>query len=190
MDPYRPPKNLSQRVFKTPLISVLLVFLVIALFLGFWILKANQRSLALVDVLADKAFIVCLLSYLAYTLLAITNASNIRRFLKSTPAITNPDDLARLKPVIRTNMYSALLTMVLLILITVLTIVVLLGEQLLESILVMLCSIVVTVLLYGYGQLEQRLKQIPIVSDNSESELAKETERLLTCWVEKLLPDF
>lgn len=185
-NPYQPPKELPQRVFKTPIIvplSVLLVFLSSA---GYIFLFLTSKETNIFSYLVTISFEVFILCEIVIITLNIYNEKQLKNFLRENPEIHDKNNLEKLKPIIRTNMYSALFVLFFIGLGVLTGIMSILNHGFIKSIIVVILFVVASILLKWADYTEEEIKQIKCSNDSLETEL----HLILKCWFEKPFPNF
>ena len=185
-NPYQPPEAPLRRMHRTPLwlaaVMVLLPFAVVGLYValavhggGSWL--AALMPLAMPLYLLTVATILGLVAY---------NYQLQDRFLEKHPVVDGPLALETLKPVVRTNMISALMVFALLILLAASAVLTMFASGWLGNAVVIGLGVVTVAVFRLSNVLEERLRQIGCTDPALEPELSA----LLRCWVEKVWPDF
>jgi len=185
-NPYRPPENKNQRVFKTPLIVPLSVIMVVAIYAGYIYFFATSIETGFFAYLKGLSFEVFLLCEVGMVFLILYNKKHIEKFLFNYPKITNKKSLEVLKPIIRTNMYSSLFTLLFLGLGSLTAIMSILNHGSIKGLIVAVLSVGTAKLMSWYNPLEQKVKHI----ECTDELLEKELNDILQCWMHKPLPKF
>ena len=185
-DPYRPPQNGETRVFKTPVFVPQSVVLVILIYVGYAYFYATRDGVAPLANLIDISFELFLLCEIGIASIIFFNKKQVDQFLSQYPSIESLATLEILKPIIRTNMYSALFSFLFLAIGSLTAIMTILNHGLIKALIVGALSWATAWLIKWYTPSEEKLKQIECTSEVANSEL----NNLLHCWVHKTLPDF
>jgi hypothetical protein len=114
------------------------------------------------------------------------NKDKVDSFLKKHPEIRHRRALEELKPIIRTNMYSALFTIVFLALGTLTAIMTILNETYVMGVIAAVLCVAAAKAMSWYSPSEEALKQIECLDPDIEEEL----DLMLQCWLHKALPNF
>ncbi|RBP51684.1 hypothetical protein [Arenicella xantha] len=179
-------ENNQRRVFKTPIIVPLSVVMVIAIYAGYVFFYATSEETGFFAYLKMISFEVFLLCEVGMVALILYNKRQLDRFLVDFPAIENRIDLAALKPIVRTNMYSSLFMIFFLALGSLTAIMSILNHGIIRGVLVAASSIATAMLINWYNPSEQKLKHIECTNDTLEVEL----NNILQCWMHKPFPNF
>ena len=185
-NPYLPPEERGQRVFKTPIIMPLSVIMVIVIYAGYSVFFITDQSVGVIEGLKTIAFELFLLCEFGLVSLLLYNRSQLQSFLNRYPAIDSSSSLEALKPIARTNMYSALFSLLFLGVGSLTAIISILHGTLLNSLIVVVLTLLASVVMARYTPLENRVKQIECLDSGLEGEL----NALLHCWMNKALPNF
>ena len=94
--------------------------------------------------------------------------------------------LEKLKPIVRTNMYSALFNLFFLGLGSLTAIMSILNHGLIKGVIVAILSLVVMILVKWYNSSEEQMKQIKCSCEDLDVEL----NSMLQCWLHKPFPNF
>jgi len=174
------------RVFKTPLIVPISVIMVIVLYVGyaFYYLLSDQGSfLATLKEISFEVFLLCEFGMIS---IILYNKRQLQNFLLENRVIDNVSTLEKLKPIIRTNMYSALFVFVFLGLGTITAIMAFIHHGITIGIIVAVLSNLTFFILKWYAPIEEQAKQIK----SSDKLLEGELDKIIHCWMQKLFPDF
>ncbi len=185
-NPYSPPKSAGSRAFSTPIIVPLSVIGVMTIYLGYAYLFMSSGGEGLFPALKSISFELFLLCEVGIIFGAIHNKRLLDRFMKKHPVIDGPETLEALKPVARTNMYSALSVLVLLAIGALSAIMTILHRGLIEAALVVALSLATALIMKWYNQSEEKIKQIRTTDTATETQL----RAILECWLHKPFPDF
>ncbi len=186
VNPYRPPKQTQQRVFTTPLIVPVSIIVVILIYAGYVSVFLNDEQAGLLASLKSISFEVFLLCEIGIISLLLYNKKLLDSFLGSHQLVDCEDTLEILKPIIRTNMYSALLTIFFLVLGSLTAIMTILNYGLVKLVTVAILSTVAAILLHQYNASEKKVKYIR----SGDEALEVELNNMLQCWMHKPLPNF
>lgn len=185
-NPYVAPKDTNPRVFKTPIIAPLSVVMVILMYAGYSFLHLMGTSANLLNDLKGISFEVFLMCEVGIVALILVNKGNLEKFLTAHPMIKNQASLEALKPIVRTNMYSALIMFFFMGLGALTAIMTIIHYGLIESSVVVVLSLFASYLVNRYNTYEQQIKQIECEDEELELELTK----ILDSWMHKAFPDF
>ncbi|ABD79967.1 hypothetical protein [Saccharophagus degradans] len=185
-NPYRPPKPTEKRVFKTPIIlplSIAMVILIYAAYIFLHTTNAELGALAYVKTVSFEVFILC---DVGIVLLILYNKKLIDIFLLEHPTIENKQSLERLKPIVRTNMYSSLFLLLFLALGSLTAIMAILNHDLIKGVIVAILSVITAIIINWYNPSERKVKHI----ETEDEQLEKELNAILQCWMHKPFPNF
>ena len=185
-NPYRPPQNGDKRVFKTPVFVPLSVILIIVIYASYAYFYTTREDVAPLASLIDISFELFLLCEFGIAAIIFFNKKQVDQFLSQYPSIESLGTLEILKPIIRTNMYSALFSFLFLAIGSLTAIMTILNHGLIEALIVGALSWATAWLIKWYSPTEEKLKQIECTSEVADSEL----NNILHCWIHKSLPDF
>jgi len=176
----------TQRVFKTPIIVPLSVILVIIIHFGYILLYASGMDQGFLSAVSEVSFEVLALSEIGLISIIFHNKTKIDSFLKKYPKINSRAAIKELKPILRTNMYSSLLAFVFLALGTLSAIMTIINDTFVMSLIAVALVVAASKAFKWYKPSEHELKQI----ECPNSELEKELNEILECWLHKALPTF
>ena len=125
-------------------------------------------------------------SYLLCAGLSVWSAGQLNTFLKGTNSISDDGALQRFKSVARTQMYLALVVIVLMASGIIAGIAVISRHGVLGLVVVLTANMLVFGLGRYHKRFETRARSLPVGSDN----LGTEYRRVCDTWVKKALPDF
>lgn len=186
VEPYNKTGEGNGRVFRTPLVVPLSVIMVVAIYAGYIYIYATSEGAGFFGYLESIAFEVFLLCEVGMVSLILYNKRQLDDFLREVPVIESRKCLERLKPIVRTNMYSSLFMIVFLALGSLTAIMSILNHVAWKVILVATLSVATARLINWYNPSEEKAKQIECADENLEGEL----NSVLQCWVHKVLPNF
>lgn len=184
-NPYQPPRASKKRVFKTPIVVPLSVVAVILIYAGYAIFFVTREAPDVSGLTASLAFPVFLLCEIGLITIIVFNKRQLDGFHAKYPRVDSVAALEALKPIARTNMYSALFSFTFMGLGALTAIMTILNAGMLKAGIVVLLSIAVALAIRWYNASEERIKQI-----ESNEALEPELTRILQCWIHKALPDF
>jgi len=176
----------KQRVFKTPIIFPLLVSFTIFVYLAYTYVYIMGTEPSIFEYIKDVSFILFLLCEIGLTALILYNKKQFRTFLNHYPFIENRAVLEKLKPIIRTNMYSTIFAILFLMLGAPMSIIAIFNSSKLIGFIVSIFCVFMILLLRTYNPLEQEMKQIK----TTDQSLVTELDSMLYCWIHKLWPNF
>ena len=182
----QPSKNVKQRVFKTPIIVPLSIIMVVAIYVGYVLLFFSGKDLEMFSLLKNISFEVYILCEIGILIATIYNRKLIDGFLTEYPIINGATAIEKLKPVIRTNMYSALFNFFLIALCSLTAIMSILNHSMEKGIFVGVLSVITVRIFKWYKHSEESIKQIDCPDQLLETEL----KEILECWLHKPLPNF
>jgi hypothetical protein len=186
-NPYHPPKELpNRRLFSTPLIVPISVMMVVAIYAGYAFYFFTRGDAEILSGLATRSLECFLLVEVGMIWLIFYNKRSLDRFLLEHPVIENRRALEKLKPIVRTNMYSSLLMMLLIATSALTAVMTLLNRGGGAALLVILFSLGTGKLVQWYNQSEEKVKQVACSDDALEKELLE----ILHCWLHKAFPNF
>lgn len=117
---------------------------------------------------------------------AFWTGSQVKRFLATTPSITDLAALERFKALARQNMYLALVQIVVLVTGFVLGLILIFRHGLIGFLVVMATNLLVIVISKQNVASEKQARTLSAATE----ELAREHRRISESWVKKPLPDF
>lgn len=185
-NPYEPPKSTQIRVFKTPIIAPLSVIMVVAIYIGYVLFFFNSEGGGVLSQLTSISFEVFILCEIGMVSATIYNKKQLDMFLVKYPVIDSQSTIEKLKPIVRTNMYSALFTLFFLGLGSLTAIISILNHGLIRGVIVAVLSIATGILMKWYNGSEERIKNIECHNQSLETELRE----VLNCWLHKPFPNF
>ena len=186
VNPYLPPEDNQRRVFKTPIIVPLSVVMVVAIYAGYVFFYATSEETGFFAYLKVISFEVFLLCEVGMVSLILYNKRQLDDFLCDFPVIENRNGLEKLKPIVRTNMYSSLFVILFLALGSLTAIMSILNHGVLKGVLVAVLSVATAKLINWYNPSEEKAKHIECTDEALEVEL----NNMLQCWMHKPFPNF
>jgi len=176
----------DRRVFRMPIIVPLSVIMVMIIHFGYILVSTSGIDQGFLSLISEISFEALVLSEVGILSVIVHNKGKVDLFLKKHPVINSRAAVDELKPILRTNMYSALLTLVLLAIGSLSTIMTIVNDTYLMGIIAAGLCVAAAVAINWYNPSEQKLKQI----ECPNSELEKELEEIFECWFHKALPNF
>ncbi len=181
-NPYKPPNAPPRREFKTPMAWLLMLGVglgfILALYFG-----GTPKSFHILVGISFEVFLVCSACHMA---IIVYGKKSLDQYLAKYSVIDTQRAIDALKPIIRSNMYLALLSGTIAVLGGMAGVVAAVSQGPVKM------AIVVGVLLLSrrvvswYAKSEECVKQI----ECRDPSLEAETSRLLTCWINRVLPNF
>lgn len=182
-----PVEDKQKRVFATPLAVPLSIMMVSLIYFGYvHIIRNNGLQNGIIVYLESISFDVFLAFELGLITIILYNRHKMSSFFKKYPAIENETVLEILKPIIRTNMYSALISVPFIAVVTLTALMVVFKYNLVESSVVAILWFSTAIMQKEILRQEEQLKQIECTDEELESELYD----ILQCWLHKPFPDF
>ncbi len=114
------------------------------------------------------------------------NKKIVDSYLSTYQEIDSRVALEELKPIVRTNMYSSLLTIFFLAVGTLTAIMTIINDRFYIGVIAAVLCVLTAKAMNWYNPSEQKLKQIPASNEELESELRD----ILECWLHKAFPNF
>ncbi|MFK8012828.1 MAG: hypothetical protein AB8B80_12365 [Marinicellaceae bacterium] len=182
-----PSQNIENvRVFKTPIIIPISVIMVIVLYVGYalyFFTSEQAGSLANLKEISFEIFLMCefgMISIIFY------NKRKLQSFLSDNRVIDSVLTLDKLKPIIRTNMYSALFVFIFLGLGALTAIMAFIHNGIKIGIIVAVLSNLTFMVMKWYAPIEEQAKQIK----SSDQLLEKELNDIIHSWMQNVFPKF
>ena len=185
-NPYKSPKTSQQRVFKTPIVVPLSVVMVVVIYFSYTFFFFNHEEGGVFLLLKNISFELFILCEIGIISAVIYNKKQIDSFLVEYPAINTKSAIEKLKPIVRTNMYSALSTLFFLGFGSLAAIMSILNYGSFKGVIVAVLSIATAMLMKWYNRSEESIKQIECTDQCLEAEL----NNILECWLHKPFPNF
>lgn len=185
-NPYEPPKTQQRRVFSTPIIVPISVVMVVVIYFSYVFFFFNSEESGLFSLLTSVSFEIFILCEIGIVSAVIYNKKQLDGFLAEYPEIDSKLSIEKLKPIARTNMYSALFNLFFLGLGSLTAIMSILNHGLVKGVVVAILSIAAARMMKWYNSSEESIKQIKCTDQSLEIELKK----ILECWLHKPLPNF
>jgi len=182
----RPPEDSPKRVFKAPMIAPLAAIGALAVLAGYLFCFAPILETGVFSYVRENSFELFVVCQAVLVALAIYNKKQLDTFLNDFPSIDDSQALEELKPILRTNVYSALFSVLFLGVGIFAGIVTLMTQGLVKGGLVAVIYLTVMGLIQLLSRTEERAKQIECSAEDLEVEL----NSILKCWLEKPLPNF
>lgn len=179
-------KEDGKRVYKTPIIVPASVVMVIVIHFGYVLLSASGADQSILTALSDVAFEVLVMCEVGMMTMIFHNKKKVDSFLEKYATIDSRGSLEELKPIIRTNMYSALFTVIFLALGTLTAIMTIVNDTYIMGFVAAALCVGAAKAINWYNPSEQDLKQIKC----TDPELENELELIFKCWLHKALPNF
>lgn len=176
----------KRRVFKTPIIVPLSIACVILVYVGYPLLRLFDVEMSILEAIKGITFELFLLCNAGLFSLVLLSKKHLTAYLARYPIITDRESFDALKPIARTNMYSALMSLLFLCVGSLAAIMTIINFSWLTSITVVVMSLVTSMMFNAYNGLEQRIKQLECTEDKLEEEL----ELILDCWMNKPFSNF
>lgn len=178
--------NKTNRVFKKSLIVPISVVMVIVIHFGYILLNTSGLNQGILTSLQNISFEVLVLCEVGILSLIFHNKGKVDLYLNTYSEVNSREALETLKPIIRTNMYSALFTMFFLALGTLTAIMTIMNDTSLKGNIAAALCVIAAVAINWYNPSEQKLKQIPTANRELEEELTE----IMECWMHKAFPNF
>lgn len=185
-DPYRKSELKARRVFKTPLIVPISIIMVLVIYVGYTLIHISGSSVGILESFKGAAFATCVVAQLSLISLSVFNTNLLKNYFIQTPMISVQAEIEALKPIVRTNMYCALLVLFLLVVSAISTIMTIINDDWLFKGIVLLLSFASAMSFNASAQVENVIKNIEV----SDSELEPELNSILQCWMNKAFPTF
>ena len=174
------------RVFKTPLIVPISIIMVIVFYVGYALYFFTSEQAGFLANLKEISFEVFLLCELGMISIILYNKKQLGNFLLENQVIDSTVTLEKLKPIIRTNMYSALFVFLFLGLGALTAIMAFIHNGIKVGIAVALLSNLTFFIMKWYTPVEEQVKQLK----SSDKLLEKELDDIIHNWMQKLFPNF
>jgi hypothetical protein len=174
------------RVFTTPLVVPISVAMVICIYLGYTSFHFSGGDLGIFEHFVGAAFTVSLLSQVGIVGTLMYNSKLLQNVFINSPVISQQSQIEELKPVVRTNMYSALFVFFMMATGALSAIVSIINDEWVYKIIVMSLGFVTMSVMARYTSVEERIKNLPAETP----ELERELNKVLQCWMHKPLPNF
>lgn len=184
-NPYQPPRSTTKRTFKTSLSGRLLSITVVLIYLGYAFLFFRGEEIPLFSLLTNISFEIFILCELSIIIITLYNKKQFDAFLNEYPVINSKLAIEKLKPSLRVNMYSVYFNLLFFMLGTLVGIMTILNHGLVESIIVVVLSILVSRISSWYSSTEENIKQI----DCTEA-LESELTTIFESWLYNSFPNF
>ena len=175
----------SERRSNKPVASIVAVVMLLIYAACFYYVYSGAE-IAWCSAFKAVAFEVLLCCAGTTLLLTLYNKILLDRFYQATPKITQPQDIAALKPIVRINMYSSLLNLLLLYVGAAAAFFTLYYQTGYPVLFAVLMTTVLSLVMKWYTPAESRVKQL--TCDNAA--LEHEFNALLNCWLNNALPNF
>lgn len=187
-NPYEPPQSQLQneRIFKTPIIVPLSVIAVIGIYLGYIYFHQRSVETGIFEIIKNYSFEIFLLCQAGFLFSLFYSKIKLEGFLSKHPVISTGASLELLKPILRTNMYLALINMFFMFLGSLAAIMTIANHSLMKVITVSVLFIFTNRMMKLYKPVEEKTKQIKCTDRTLNSEL----ESILNCWLHKAKPNF
>lgn len=176
----------SDRIFKESLLVPIAVVMVVVIHIAYILLSASGVNQGLLSSLIDISFEVLVLCEIGMMSMIFHNKGKIDSYLNTYDRIDSQKALETLKPIVRTNMYSALFTFLFLALGTLTAIMTIINDTYIKGVIAAVLCIASAIAINWYNPSEKKLKQIPTTSPELEEEL----KNILECWIHKAIPNF
>jgi len=176
----------DRRVFTTPLIVPISIAMVICIYFGYTTFHFFGSGLGIFEHFVGAAFTVFLLSQVGIIGTSVYNSKLLQNVFIKCPVISQQSQIEDLKPVIRTNMYSALFVLFMMTTGSLSAIVSIINDEWVYKIIVMILGFITMSVIGRYSAIEERIKNLPAKSPELEQELNK----VLQCWMPKPFPNF
>lgn len=189
-NPYRAPesslKNSLRRTFSTPLIAPLTILMVVFIYAGYTYYFFTSEQTGIFAYLKSISFEIFIACQTGIILLTFFIKKQLDNFFNQHPIIKDKMSLEVLKPVVRTNMYSALLQLFFICVSALTAVMSILNYGGMISIVVIVLAIFTGRITKWARKSEENLKQI----ECPDEALEKELNDILHCWLHKPLPNF
>lgn len=176
----------NRRTFKRSLIVPVTVVMVVVIHFGYVLLSVSGTDQGILTSLIGYSFEVLALCEVGMLSMIFHNKKLVDAYLSRYKEIDSRAALEALKPIVRTNMYSALLTIFFLAVGTLTAIMTIMNDSFFKGAIAAALCVLAAKAINWYNPSEQELKQIP----TSDQELEEELMSIIECWLHKAFPNF
>lgn len=166
-----------------PIWSAIVVWFFIGYMIFSWMVSEGEGLFTHLKEISFEIYVICQIGMVA---IMFCNKKLIDNFLEKHPVIDSELAIIKLKPILRVNMYSALLFLFLLGLGILAATISVLNHGLVIILIVGLSFFLPFGLVKWYAHSEENIKQI----ECTDSMLDRKLRNILGCWMNKALPNF
>lgn len=185
-NPHQPHESTVKWIFKTPIIVPISVIMVITFYIGSTFFFFASEDMGKSSYLKRISFEIFLLCEIGIISAIFHNKRLLDEFLSAHPVIEGKVAIEKLKPVIRTIMYSMIFHLVILAIASLTAITSIFHHGLAHSLVVIILSVATGRLIRWYKTSEEAIRKI----ECSQKSLKPELDHMLDCWLRKPLPNF
>ncbi len=160
--------------------------MVVVIHFGYVLLSASGTDQGILTPLIGYSFETLVLCEAGMLSMIFHNKKIVDSYLSTYQEIDSRVALEELKPIVRTNMYSSLLTIFFLAVGTLTAIMTIINDRFYIGVIAAVLCVLTAKAMNWYNPSEQKLKQIPASNEELESELRD----ILECWLHKAFPNF